>query len=250
MKYLLNKFRIPGWFLRGETNPFGHLLSDLLWWRLVNEGLSKANMFYITGSGKATSIYVLHLGVGRHCSILLNDGCRHSDNTTTSALIQEEKSSWKQRNYRFPLVCFRVFLSVWLARPPLPWTEVFIVIVHLTEKTSAHSSPLQVVGGMTWCITTCNFDIDVDLLFQENSTIGQKMWVLADFFPSFSTLVQINQFKVTHHTSHIWIQLKMNNSANLGAAQMDNVIRYLVTFFHPFKCFSLSGFCSFTLVSF
>lgn len=33
----------------------------------------------------------------------------------------------------------------------------------------------QVVGGMTWCITTCNFDIDVDLLFQENSTIGQKM---------------------------------------------------------------------------
>lgn len=35
--------------------------------------------------------------------------------------------------------------------------------------------PPQVVGGMTWCITTCNFDIDVDLLFQENSTIGQKM---------------------------------------------------------------------------
>lgn len=22
-RYLLNKFRIPGWFLRGETNPFG-----------------------------------------------------------------------------------------------------------------------------------------------------------------------------------------------------------------------------------
>ena len=34
---------------------------------------------------------------------------------------------------------------------------------------------LKVVGGMTWCITTCNFDVDVDLLFQENSTIGQKM---------------------------------------------------------------------------
>ncbi|XP_046799587.1 coiled-coil domain-containing protein 93 isoform X2 [Gallus gallus] len=28
---------------------------------------------------------------------------------------------------------------------------------------------------MTWCITTCNFDIDIDLLFQENSTIGQKI---------------------------------------------------------------------------
>ena len=33
----------------------------------------------------------------------------------------------------------------------------------------------QVVGGMTWCISTCSFDLDVDLLFQENSTIGQKM---------------------------------------------------------------------------
>ncbi|XP_033127925.1 coiled-coil domain-containing protein 93-like [Anneissia japonica] len=33
----------------------------------------------------------------------------------------------------------------------------------------------KIVGGMTWCITTCNFDIDVDLLFQENSTIGQKI---------------------------------------------------------------------------
>ena len=28
---------------------------------------------------------------------------------------------------------------------------------------------------MTWCITTCNFDVDVDLLFQESSTIGQKI---------------------------------------------------------------------------
>ncbi|XP_017276679.1 coiled-coil domain-containing protein 93 isoform X2 [Kryptolebias marmoratus] len=33
----------------------------------------------------------------------------------------------------------------------------------------------KVVGGMTWCITTCSFDVDVDLLFQENSTIGQKI---------------------------------------------------------------------------
>nr|CAD7420815.1 unnamed protein product [Timema poppensis] len=28
---------------------------------------------------------------------------------------------------------------------------------------------------MTWCIDTCNFDVDVDLLFQENLTIGQKI---------------------------------------------------------------------------
>lgn len=33
----------------------------------------------------------------------------------------------------------------------------------------------KVVGGMTWCIESLNVDIDVDLLFQENSTIGQKI---------------------------------------------------------------------------
>ena len=29
---------------------------------------------------------------------------------------------------------------------------------------------------MTWCLQLANFDVDVDLLFQENSTIGQKMY--------------------------------------------------------------------------
>lgn len=33
----------------------------------------------------------------------------------------------------------------------------------------------KVVGGMTWCIESLNADVDVDLLFQENSTIGQQM---------------------------------------------------------------------------
>lgn len=33
----------------------------------------------------------------------------------------------------------------------------------------------KVVGGIAWCIETCNFDVDVDLLFQENFTIGQKI---------------------------------------------------------------------------
>ncbi|XP_015431156.1 PREDICTED: coiled-coil domain-containing protein 93 isoform X2 [Dufourea novaeangliae] len=33
----------------------------------------------------------------------------------------------------------------------------------------------KVIGGMTWCIESCNFDIDIDLLFRENLTIGQKI---------------------------------------------------------------------------
>lgn len=47
--------------------------------------------------------------------------------------------------------------------------------MHHNINTLCFCAIPQVVGGMTWCITTCNFDIDVDLLFQENSTIGQKM---------------------------------------------------------------------------
>lgn len=42
-------------------------------------------------------------------------------------------------------------------------------------ENRVHVFILQVVGGMTWCISTCSVDLDVDLLFQENSTIGQKM---------------------------------------------------------------------------
>lgn len=33
----------------------------------------------------------------------------------------------------------------------------------------------KIIGGMTWCIESCSVDVDVDLLFQENSTIGQKI---------------------------------------------------------------------------
>ncbi|XP_076749271.1 coiled-coil domain-containing protein 93 isoform X2 [Xylocopa sonorina] len=33
----------------------------------------------------------------------------------------------------------------------------------------------KVIGGMTWCIESCNFDVDIDLLFRENLTIGQKI---------------------------------------------------------------------------
>ena len=45
----------------------------------------------------------------------------------------------------------------------------------LTFDTKICVTVFQVVGGMTWCISVCDFDVDVDLLFQENSTIGQKM---------------------------------------------------------------------------
>ncbi|OQV18537.1 Coiled-coil domain-containing protein 93 [Hypsibius exemplaris] len=33
----------------------------------------------------------------------------------------------------------------------------------------------KVVGGMVWCLEVCNLDIDVDLMFQESLSIGQKI---------------------------------------------------------------------------
>ena len=33
----------------------------------------------------------------------------------------------------------------------------------------------KVVGGLVWCIEVCNVDIDVDLLFEEDSSIGKKI---------------------------------------------------------------------------
>lgn len=33
----------------------------------------------------------------------------------------------------------------------------------------------KVVGGMAWCITASNEDLDVDLFFQEEANMGQRM---------------------------------------------------------------------------
>jgi hypothetical protein len=35
----------------------------------------------------------------------------------------------------------------------------------------------RVVGGMVWAMTNSNFDVDIDILFTENATIGQRMSV-------------------------------------------------------------------------
>ncbi|KQK83005.1 hypothetical protein AAES_64128 [Amazona aestiva] len=53
--------------------------------------------------------------------------------------------------------------------------ELLVAAGYFRARIKGLSPFDKVVGGMTWCITTCSFDIDVDLLFQENSTIGQKM---------------------------------------------------------------------------
>ncbi|GAB6033391.1 Coiled-coil domain-containing protein 93 [Chamberlinius hualienensis] len=53
--------------------------------------------------------------------------------------------------------------------------DLFVAAGYFRARIKGLSAFDKVVGGMTWCIEVCNVDIDVDLLFHENSTIGQKI---------------------------------------------------------------------------
>lgn len=55
--------------------------------------------------------------------------------------------------------------------------DLLLAAGYFRARIKGLSSFDKVVGGMTWCIESCNVDLDVDLLFQENSTIGQKMYL-------------------------------------------------------------------------
>ena len=35
---------------------------------------------------------------------------------------------------------------------------------------------IQVVGGMAWCLTSASVDVDFDVTFKENPSIGEKMF--------------------------------------------------------------------------
>ena len=56
--------------------------------------------------------------------------------------------------------------------------EIFDILVssgYYRARIKGLSAFDKIVGGMTWCIEACDYDVDVDLLFHENLTIGQKM---------------------------------------------------------------------------
>ncbi|XP_044765792.1 coiled-coil domain-containing protein 93 [Coccinella septempunctata] len=53
--------------------------------------------------------------------------------------------------------------------------DILVAAGYFRARIKNLSSFDKVVGGMTWCIEFCNVEVDVDLLFQENSTIGQKI---------------------------------------------------------------------------
>lgn len=53
--------------------------------------------------------------------------------------------------------------------------DLLVAAGYFRARIKGLSSFDKVVGGMAWCMESCYYDVDIDLLFQENSTIGQKM---------------------------------------------------------------------------
>eukprot|EP00455_Lapot_gusevi_P003398 TRINITY_DN11393_c0_g2_i1.p1 TRINITY_DN11393_c0_g2~~TRINITY_DN11393_c0_g2_i1.p1 ORF type:complete len:700 (-),score=250.18 TRINITY_DN11393_c0_g2_i1:113-2152(-) len=53
--------------------------------------------------------------------------------------------------------------------------DMLVVGGYFRARIAALSSFDKVVGGMAWAITASNVDADVNLVFQENSTIGQRI---------------------------------------------------------------------------
>jgi hypothetical protein len=51
----------------------------------------------------------------------------------------------------------------------------FDKVIVYSISLHAYPSFLQVVGGLAWSIQACNFTVDIDVLYQENAILGQKM---------------------------------------------------------------------------
>ncbi|GMR36577.1 hypothetical protein PMAYCL1PPCAC_06772, partial [Pristionchus mayeri] len=53
--------------------------------------------------------------------------------------------------------------------------DLLIAAGYFRARVKGISAFDKIVGGMVWCISTMSYSIDVDLLFAENSSIGQKI---------------------------------------------------------------------------
>ncbi len=67
----------------------------------------------------------------------------------------------------------------------------------------------KIVGGLTWCIETCNFDVDVDLLFQEDLSIGKKIALtVSPFSVFFKAAINISDFSKQEKIVAVTNQMK------------------------------------------
>ena len=56
--------------------------------------------------------------------------------------------------------------------------ELLVAAGYFRARISSLSPFDRVIGGLAWCLTNSAVDVDVDVVFVENSTIGQKMYAL------------------------------------------------------------------------
>ena len=53
--------------------------------------------------------------------------------------------------------------------------ELLLAAGYFRARISGLSHFDKVIGGLTWCISSSQVDVDIDLFFQEDSTMGMKM---------------------------------------------------------------------------
>lgn len=53
--------------------------------------------------------------------------------------------------------------------------ELLVAAGYFRARIKGLSDFDKVIGGMCWAIDMCDVDVDIDLMFHESLTIGQKM---------------------------------------------------------------------------
>ena len=56
--------------------------------------------------------------------------------------------------------------------------DMLLAAGYFRARISALSQFDKIIGGLTWCITASNIDVDIDLFFEEEAQIKQKMYGL------------------------------------------------------------------------
>ena len=56
--------------------------------------------------------------------------------------------------------------------------DMLLAAGYFRARISALSQFDKIIGGLTWCITASNIDVDIDLFFEEEAQIKQKMYAL------------------------------------------------------------------------
>ena len=53
--------------------------------------------------------------------------------------------------------------------------KVIVDFFHSVDNQTNLFHNEKVVGGLAWSIQACNFTVDIDVLYQENAHLGQKL---------------------------------------------------------------------------